>query len=51
MISLFHDIATISDWHQVNRIDFNARKTQYYTITYRGSGENDSSPVGIGNLP
>ena len=42
------DLITISEWGEANRIDFNARKTQYCVLTHRcnaGAGVLSSVPM------
>ena len=49
--ALIGELITISEWGLVNRVDFNARKTQRCFLTHRrDAGANVLSSVSMGNV-
>lgn len=42
---LNQDIASMPEWDRVNRVDFNARKSQHCLLTYGSLFENIASSV------
>ena len=49
--ALTGDLITISEWGRANRVDLNARKTQYCFLTHRrDAGSDVLSYVSMGNV-